>query len=168
MVVTDPWDGVCMISSKNGTVCLIQNAAANAINTYRVNTTKWAAAVTAGSVAGGTHLTVIQNLNANVGAYQDPTQSNVQTWFDSFYCTGGTGTYICTGFQPDWMGGVSQGYPRMGVGESQGGELTYFLLAGNGSGTFESFEAADIKEWLMEGAATLGASALAISLALYF
>jgi len=41
-------------------------------------------------------------------------------------------------------------------------------LAGDGSGTFESFEAADIKEWLMEGAATLGASALAISLALYF
>ena len=66
------------------------------------------------------------------------------------------------------MGGISQGYPRFGTGESQGGDLTYLVLEGNGSGTFSPFAATNIKNWVLEGAATLGASALAISLALYF
>jgi len=105
-----------MISSKDGTVCLLTNAGNNAVETYRVNTTKWITAVAAGS--GTTQDAVITNMRANPGALQDPSQTNVQTWFDAFYCTGSAGTYICTAFQPDWMGGVSQGYPRFGVGEA--------------------------------------------------
>ena len=116
-------DGLCLISSKHGTQCMLQNTADDGVDTYRVNTTKWTAAVAAYS---STQNDIITALKANSGALQNPTASNVQTWFDAMYCTGKSDNmYTCTGWQPDWMGGVTQGYPRFGPNESEDGELTY-------------------------------------------
>ena len=57
LVVNDSYDGVCIISSKDGTVCLLQNVAKDAMQTYRVNTTKWQTAITAGT--GTTQLALL-------------------------------------------------------------------------------------------------------------
>ena len=67
-------DGVCMISSEDGTVCLLQNAADDGADTYRVNTTKWATAIAAYSA---NQAEIITNMAANSGAKQDPTATNV-------------------------------------------------------------------------------------------
>lgn len=40
-------DGVCMISSVYGTVCLLQNSGDDGMDTYRINTSKWATAIAA-------------------------------------------------------------------------------------------------------------------------
>ena len=97
--------GVCMMDSSWGTVCLLENSAKDSLDTYRVSTTKWATAIAAYSSDQGD---IIDTMKGNTGAKQDTSASNVTSWFDSFYCTEASDTnYVCTGWQPDWMGGLT-------------------------------------------------------------
>ena len=74
MTTTAANDGLCLISSKHGTQCMLQNSGDTGVDTYRVNTTKWAAAVAAYS---STQQDIITSLAANSGALQNPTATNV-------------------------------------------------------------------------------------------
>ena len=46
-------DGVCMINSVYGALCLLENSGTNGMDTYRLSTTNWAAAVNAFSANEG-------------------------------------------------------------------------------------------------------------------
>ena len=53
---------------------MLQNSGDTGVDTYRVNTTKWAAAIAAYS---STQQDIITSLAANSGALQNPTATNV-------------------------------------------------------------------------------------------
>lgn len=103
-------------------------------------------------------------MKAETDVLQDTAESNVTPWFDSYFCSGSAGAYICTAWQPDWMGGLTQGYPRFGPEESSDGELSYIFI--DPAATYTA--GTDDKTWTIEGATTLAASAMALALALSF
>ena len=148
-------DGVCFVSSKWGTVCLLDTT--SAVDTYRVSTSDWTTAT-----AEATYADLITSVKGITGSKQESTE-----WFDKFYCSGSTPSYTCSAWQPDWMDpGLTQGYPRFGSSESTDGELSYLIIDAD-SGALDY--AAEAKTWTIEGSFSLVASAVvALSVALTF
>ena len=154
-------DSVCFRSSRWGAVCLVDSGS-DAIATYRVSTTQWDTAVAAFSANEGE---IVTSIKSNTDALKTTTE-----WLDKFSCTltgaSGSGEYTCNAWQPDWMGGVTQGYPRFGSDESSDGELSYAIFDVSDT----SFTAStDVKTWTIEGSFSLVASAVvALSVVLAF
>ena len=154
-------DSVCFRSSRWGAVCLVDSGS-DAIATYRISTTQWDTAVAAFSANEGE---IVTSIKGNTDALKTTTE-----WLDKFSCTltgaSGSGEYTCNAWQPDWMGGVTQGYPRFGSSESSDGELSYAVIDVSST----SFTAStDVKTWTIEGSFSLVASAVvALSVALAF
>ena len=154
-------DSVCFRSSRWGAVCLVDSGS-DAIATYRVSTTQWDTAVAAFSANEGD---IVTSIKSNTDALKASTE-----WLDKFSCTltgaSGSGEYTCNAWQPDWMGGISQGYPRFGSSESSDGELSYVIFDVSDT----SFTAStDVKTWTIEGSFSLVASAVvALSVVLAF
>ena len=83
-------DGVCMISNLYGAICLLQNAADDDMDTYRIAKTDWET-IMAGSPADNEALSVA--VRASSGALMDKTTLNGSgepdyvDWMDSYFCT---------------------------------------------------------------------------------
>ena len=94
--------GVCTVSSVYGAVCLLENAAGDGIDTYRLSTTDWSTALGQSTQSG-----MVTSLKAVSGALQDKTATDANgdpsyvDWLDYYHCTPGTNWWTCTAFQPE-------------------------------------------------------------------
>jgi len=142
--------GVCKISNKYGTVCLLRDAGDTDLLTYRLSRTQWAAAA-AGSPS---EATLSSNIRAATGPHA--VSDGFKDWMDVYHCEkNGADWYVCSAFQPDWREGRrSEGFPRFGPEEAKKGELSFALLTG-GSSTAVAYG------WyeMIDGSVTLAAGA---------
>ena len=119
--------GVCKISNKYGTVCLLRDAGDTAIHTYRFSRYEW------GTMVSGspTEATVASNIIASPNARMTLGAGNVD-WMDIYHCEKNSAdNYTCAAFQPDWRKGKrDEGYPRFGPNEAKSGEFSFMLLTG--------------------------------------
>ena len=121
--------GVCMISNKYGTVCLLRDAGDTDMVTYRLSRNQWAAA----AAGNPTEATLAANIKAS-GAGMSVAAGSVD-WMDVYHCDKlATNHYVCSAFQPNWKGNRrSEGFPRFGPEEAKNGELSFTLLTGSSS-----------------------------------
>ena len=128
--------GYCTVHRHFGAVCLLENAAGDGVDTYRLSYTDWETAK--GQADSSSLVTFIRNggyLKSKTAVDGGGTLVNLD-WMDYYHCdtenfTIGVTSWVCSAFQPELsVTTVTQGYPRFGHEESEA-KLTYYMQVTN-------------------------------------